>query len=54
MPLNEQHFTDIAEAMLQSVDLESILNDNDLTDEDVLVHLIQCGLIEVPDHLIIE
>ena len=51
----DKDYSDIADALLQDNTLEEILDNNDLTVRDVIIHLIEQGLIDIeayPDGLV--
>ena len=45
----DSEYTELAEKLLETYTLRQLLHDNDLTALDVLAHLIECGLIEIPE-----
>lgn len=49
---HENTLDDLAEFLLSQFSLDEILEMNDLTDEEVLLHLLQNGLIGEPEHVL--
>jgi hypothetical protein len=54
MPRPLEYYLELAERILRTHELAQLYDDNDLTEEDVLAHLIECGLIEVPEMVDLE